>query len=186
MILKKPGFGRLAKEIKMGTGQFGSAFQIVQRFFYLFLAIATIGCSQGVGGSTIEPIENQSGKLENETSAIVGKITLNLVGCTLNVSKTNAIKNHEVDLPGSCRFITNKDGHPQIVETRVGSTLLIASSSPLEGSKFCDTRVRAVTVHDKNIVISQGQQKIRTCSNGPYDTKMFHVLAESTESRANP
>jgi hypothetical protein len=112
----------------------------------------------------------------------VGLVTLQINNCVLSVRSNGFNAAYEIKLPSACRFILDKGGDPQIVETVSGPTLLIVSSAPLADSPLCDTRVRAVVVENKRVLISQGEQRIRSCSQGPFDAKMFHVLAGSTKA----
>jgi hypothetical protein len=112
----------------------------------------------------------------------VGTIALQIDDCVLRVHSNQFNAVYEINLPGACRFVVSKSGAPQIVETGLGPTLLIVSSAPLADSRLCDTRVRAVVVQNNRVLISQDEQRIKSCARGPFDTKMFHVLAGSTKA----
>jgi hypothetical protein len=112
----------------------------------------------------------------------VGSITLQIDDCELRVQSDQFNAVYEMKLPSACRFVVGKGGDPQIVETGPGPTLLVVSSAPLADSRLCDTRVRAVVVQNNYVLISQDEQRMRSCARGPFDTKMFHVLARSAKA----
>ena len=114
--------------------------------------------------------------------ARVGAVMLQVEDCQLRVRSDQLNAIHPTGLPGACRFVVGKGGGAQVVETSFGPTLLIASFARQPDSRFCDTRVRAVVVRSNQVLISQDQQRIRSCARGPFDTKMFHVLARSAKA----
>jgi hypothetical protein len=115
--------------------------------------------------------------------ASVGPTMIRLQDCrvTVQASVRSPESRTEIPLPGGCRFVLDADGKPQTVNTGRGPTLLAMSSTRLPDGRFCDTRVRAIVVRDGGVVISEREQRIRSCATGPFDTKMFHVLAESVK-----
>lgn len=157
------------------------------------LAIAATGllaaCANGGGSasrndSLLDDRSTNSPTQQPDTSyvASVGGTTIRLKECRLTVQANDRSPESRADvpLPGVCRFVLGADGKPQTVNTGRGPTLLAMSSTPLPDGRFCDTRVRAIVVRDGGVVISESEQRIRSCATGPFDTKMFHVLAESS------
>jgi hypothetical protein len=112
--------------------------------------------------------------------ASVGNTTVHLANCraTVQVSGRASNASAAIPLPGPCRFVVDTNGKAQVVNTAAGRTLLVMSATPLPQSRFCDTRVRAIVVRDGHVAVSEGEQRIRSCATGPFDTKMFHVLME--------
>jgi hypothetical protein len=46
--------------------------------------------------------------------------------------------------------------------------------------KDCDTKVRAVVVNADRVAVSKEKQEIAMCgADGPFDTILFHTLAQS-------
>lgn len=83
----------------------------------------------------------------------------------------------QLSLARECLFATTKAGTAQVVRTDRGPTFLIVSSTPRPGSRFCDTRIRAIVVIPTGLLLSKHEQRIKLCSRGPYDETMFHALA---------
>jgi hypothetical protein len=176
MFPKRSGFGILIEY----SGLNGSRFIFVLLLIYLnLLIIPMAGCAAERERSDATPKEQNSKKIVNSIKTQVGDLTLTLSGCVLKMDSGDDHDTYDIPLPGNCRFIVERDGTPQIVETLLGPVLLVASSFPLTDSRLCDTRIRAIVVQKGRVLISQGEQRIRSCATGPFDTKMFHVLAGS-------
>jgi hypothetical protein len=115
------------------------------------------------------------------TSATVGKAKLALHGCRLEVAWVGGAKTtKDIELPEPCLFVTTRAG-AQVVKTDRGQTLLVVSSRRDEATeKDCDTKVRAVVVNADRVAVSKEKQEIAMCgADGPFDTILFHTLAQS-------
>lgn len=119
-------------------------------------------------------------------SATVGKAKLVLRGCQLEVAWAGAAPTTtDADLPEPCLFVTTRSGAAQVVKTDHGQALLVVSSRrDASSEKDCDTKIRAVVVKGDRVAVSrekqEEKQEIATCgTDGPFDTLLFHTLAES-------
>ena len=176
MFPKRSGFGILIEYSDLN----GSRFILFLLLILLSLLIIPMsGCAAEREGSGATPNKQNPNKKGNSIKTQVGDLRLTISGCVLKMDSRDDHDTYEIPLPGNCRFIVDRDGTPQIVETLLGPVLLVASSFPLTGRRLCDTRIRAIVVQKGKVLISQDEQRIRSCATGPFDTKMFHVLAGS-------
>lgn len=121
---------------------------------------------------------NSTGSVE--TAEVAGtQLRLASASCSIDVRPAAAgasvALKPALSLP--CHFVVDTNGKPQVVATPQGGVLLVASFDRRPDSRFCDTRVRAIIVTAADATLSVGEQKIRSCDRGPFDTKMFFVLA---------
>jgi hypothetical protein len=139
---------------------------------------------QDAQASKVNPSVERDGATDRpgRANARVAGVTLRLSGCTLLVQR-RAPETTSVMLPleGDCRFILERSGVPQVVMTTVGPALLVAASQPHPDGKRCLTRVRAVVIGESEVGVSDQEQRIRSCAAGPFDAKMFHVLATAVK-----
>jgi|AVFP01.1.fsa_nt_gi hypothetical protein len=179
MIARKRGFGQLVEHSDMYSRRsYKVIFHKLRCYMLVLVATTSISCAGDASNVKPMAMDQEHAIRQGDKVATVGNSTLRLKECDLSVETGSSVSTHRVKLPVSCRFIVDRDGQPQTVNTDLGPTLLIASSYPLPTSRFCDTRVRAVTVRENGILVSDKEQRIRTCSKGPFDNKMFHVLAQ--------
>jgi hypothetical protein len=124
-----------------------------------------------------------------ESASVNGQsLSLDPTTCIATLFDTTGQPRHalrSLDSSG-CRFVTDGHGAPQIVATARGSTVLVASFAPLPGSTQCDTRVRALVIGPDMLDLSVDEQRIRSCWRGPFDLKMFEILANKTTPSAAP
>jgi hypothetical protein len=131
---------------------------------------------------TSAPEARASGPVTHDAVATVGNTRLLLRGCQLEATFPNGEREiKEVDLPGSCVFVTTTAG-TQVEKTDHGDAVLVVSSKPLAGQPGdCDTKIRAVVVRSGKVAVSKDQQVIRMCgASGPFDSVMFHTLAATS------
>lgn len=114
------------------------------------------------------------------TITISGR-ALELDACALMVDGEVAAT---TNLDPPCRFVEIAPGRPQIVPTKAGMTLLIASSRPHpDYPGRCRTSVTPVFVPPHGSVqVSTSSQTIVSCLQDGADTKMFHAFAEEFAS----
>jgi len=118
--------------------------------------------------------------------ATVGEMQLTLDQCTLSYVAGGRPAFMPLSIPGSCSFVVNPAGVPQVVVTEWGSSLMVVSSQPIPGSveksgrQECDTYLKGVLVNGEQVHVSSSTQHVLACGRGPWDETMFRVFANES------
>jgi len=110
---------------------------------------------------------------------VVDNLELVLDDCTLRAGD----KTHHFDFPEPCRFSVDRDGRAAVRETEHGLSLIVISISPIENSDDCDTYFKGVLVRNGSFWVSESQQIVALCDDGPLDEKNFEIFAYEISKR---
>lgn len=82
-------------------------------------------------------------------------------------------------IDGTCHFARLADESLQVHVDDTGAYTLVVASTPRDGDNLCNTIIRAVRLDADNLSVSKDEQRILSCSSGPYDEQMIVTLSDS-------
>jgi hypothetical protein len=166
-----------------------------ERRSVLLAAITTtlLACNPAVDDgrqATPEPAASDSdvaaaGRAMDESADASDSITVHdvrydLVDCRLLAIAGDApVASLATGLRGSCYFVRELNGEPQLHLAGSATTALVMTSTPHEDDKFCDTKIRAVRLDPEHLQVSDDEQNIQSCSRGPHEDKLIAILSEN-------
>ncbi|MCB9716693.1 MAG: hypothetical protein H6712_22740 [Myxococcales bacterium] len=131
------------------------------------------------GTETGAPEEEGSGApADGEPLDIDGvHLSLSPAGCQLVATWLDQRREHHFDFPGECHFAPDPQQRPAwVVPTDSGKAVIVMGSRPNEGGD-CDTALQVLVVTEKGPALSSEIQRVASCSPGPWDEMMYHVMA---------
>lgn len=159
----------------------------------LLAAVTTtlLACSAGDSGqtrpepATSDPDAAATNRAMDDSVGASDSITVrdvryDLVDCRLLATPGDApVDGLATGLQGTCYFVRELNGEPQLHVTASATTALVMTSTPHEHDKFCDTAIRAVRLDPEHLQVSEEEQNIQSCSRGPHEDKLIAILSES-------
>jgi len=103
-----------------------------------------------------------------------------LLGCELMAGSSDRVTARiATGIDGTCHFARLADESLQVHVDDTGAYALVVASTPRDSDNLCNTIIRAVRLDGNNLSVSTDEQKILSCSSGPYDEQMIVTLSDS-------
>lgn len=82
-------------------------------------------------------------------------------------------------IEGTCHFARLADESLQVHMDDTGAYALVVASTPRDSDDLCNTIIRAIRLDADDLSVSKDEQRILSCSLGPYDEQMIVTLSDS-------
>lgn len=121
---------------------------------------------------------------------LVGDGRLWLEGCTVKYESEGKTSSIPLDLKTPCAVSVDADGKPAMTHTKWGISLLVVSSRKIEQQTDglspgdCDTRIQGVLIAGNTMLVSPQAESFAMCGSGPWDEKLYHILASRAHTGA--
>jgi hypothetical protein len=115
-----------------------------------------------------------------DDAVAVDGVRYELQGCRMRTVRNGIVLAElELVMQGDCGFVRERSGRLQQLATETGTAALVTTSTPNDNDRFCTTVIRAVRLDPHRPAVSRDEQRIESCSAGPFDEKMLIVLSQS-------
>jgi len=103
-----------------------------------------------------------------------------LLGCELMAGSSDRVTARiATGIEGTCHFARLADESLQVHVDDTGTYALVVASTPRDSDDLCNTIIRAIRLDADNLSVSTNEQRVLSCSLGPYDEQMIVTLSDS-------